>query len=45
MLKRFKVVINAANQSKAETVMFDGHEFLVDYALYLIEFLETKLEK
>lgn len=44
MLKRFKVVITKANEAKAETIMFDGNEFDVTYALYLIEYLETKIK-
>lgn len=44
MLERFKVVITKANEAKAETIVFDGHEFVVAYALYLIEYLETKLK-
>ena len=44
MLERFKVVITKADQAKAETIMFDGHEFVVAYGKYLIEYLETKLK-
>lgn len=45
MLERFKLIITKANQAKAENIMFDGHEFNVAYGLYLIEFLDGKLQK
>lgn len=43
MLERFKVVITKANEAKADSIMFDGNEFDVDYGKYLIEYLEAKL--
>lgn len=44
MLERFKVIITKADEAKAETIMFDGNEFVVAYGKYLIEYLETKLK-
>lgn len=45
MLERFKKAYSAALEKggKDSTFVFDGHEFLVSYAKYLIEYLETKL--
>ena len=39
MLERFKVAHQAAVSMKADTFVFDGHEFVVSYAKYLIEYL------
>jgi hypothetical protein len=39
MLERFKVAQQAAVSMKADTFVFDGHEFVVSYAKYLIEYL------
>ena len=39
MLERFKVAHRAAVNTQAETFIFDGHEFVVGYAKYLIEYL------
>jgi hypothetical protein len=43
MLDRFKIAYQQAVQSQRETFFFDGHEFLVGYAKYLIEYLEQSL--
>lgn len=43
MLERFKKVVKSHDEAKAETLMFDGNEFVVSYALYLVQFLETQL--
>ena len=41
-LKRFK---RAYHKATTETFVFEGHEFLKDYAKYLIQYLETELGK
>ena len=38
--KNFKLLYN--NCSPGETFVFKGHEFLYEYAKYLIQYLETK---
>lgn len=46
MLERFKVACNAAlatKKGKKAIFIFDEREFLVSYALYLIEYLESVL--
>lgn len=43
MLERFKKAYEQAVAAKADTFLFDGNEFVVGYAKYLIVFLETKL--
>lgn len=44
MLARFKVARKKASDAHEESFNFDGDEFLVSYAGYLIEYLETKLK-
>lgn len=43
LLRRFKDAVHEATTSGKESLVFDGHEFLVSYAKYLIEYLEMKL--
>lgn len=43
MLERFKQAYDVARVAAKDTFMFDGNEFVVSYAKYLIEYLETKL--
>lgn len=40
-LPRLKKLYNKALESGVEYFVFDGHELLVNYAKYLIEYLET----
>lgn len=44
MAKRLKVAYAEAckTKTKDDTFVFDGNEFVLGYAKYLIEFLETK---
>jgi len=42
-LERFKVVITKANEVHADSIWFDGNQYIVAYALYLIEYLEKEL--
>ena len=47
-LERFKracAEARAAGMTGKESILFEGYEFVLDYAKYLIEYLETKLEK
>lgn len=44
-LKRFKNAYLAAVQYKLEEFEFDGDDYVVGYAKYLIEFLETKFKE
>ena len=41
-MKTFKAVYVAAEQAGRASFNFDGHEYLVTYAKYLIEFLELE---
>ena len=43
MLERFKVAHKTAVNTKADTFVFDGNEFVVGYAKYLIEYLDAQL--
>jgi hypothetical protein len=43
-LKRFKVIVKMADECKVEQLTFDGRVFVVDYAKYLIEFLEGEFK-
>lgn len=43
MLERFKKAHEAAKSRNAQTFLFDGHGFLVNYAAYLINCLEGRL--
>ena len=45
MLERFKVAHQAAVSMKADTFVFDGYEFVVGYAKYLIEYLNEILHE
>jgi hypothetical protein len=45
MLQRFKVAHQAAVSTKADTFVFDGYEFVVGYAGYLIEYLNEILHE
>lgn len=38
---RFKIAHNTCIELGDETFTFDGHEFLLGYADYLIEYLES----
>ena len=44
MARRFKRTYEEAKRVKGgkETFMFDGNEFVLDYAKYLIEYLEMQ---
>lgn len=42
-LARFKKVYAEARDRRLDTFMFDGHEFVIGYAEYLIEYLEGAL--
>jgi len=42
-LKKAHTQALAAGKTKDDTFMFDNHEFVIIYAAYLIEYLETKL--
>lgn len=41
-LERLRRAYRLAERQKVETFTFDGHELLVRYAKYLIEYLDTK---
>lgn len=43
MLRRFKVAYNKAVADNVDTFLFDGNEFVVGYAKYLIEYLDSRL--
>lgn len=45
MLKRFQVSYTKAVEEKAKTFIFDGNEYVVDYAKYLIEYLTSEFKK
>jgi hypothetical protein len=44
-LVRFKRAYKAAIIKEEETFVFEEHEFLVDYARYLIEWMEIQLRR
>ncbi len=44
MLKKFKAAYQKAIEEKKDTFLFDGDEFLVSYAKYVIEYLESKFK-
>ena len=44
-LERFKRAHRISRATNKQTFTFEGYEFVLDYAKYLIEYLETKLEK
>jgi hypothetical protein len=41
MLERFKKALEG--KDKEDVIVFEGHEFLVSYARYLVEYLEGEL--
>lgn len=43
-LNRLIKAYNHAKENNKETFVFDGQEYHVTYATYLIEFLKTKLK-
>ena len=43
MLKRFKQAL--AGKADSDVIVFDGHEFLVHYGRYLVEFLDGEFER
>lgn len=43
MLERLKKAYDVARVTAKDTFMFEGNEFVIGYAKYLIEYLETKL--
>jgi len=42
---RFKLQYLKASNNKKEKFTFDGHEFLTEYAKYLLMYLKPKFEK
>jgi len=46
MLERFKAAYAQAclNKDRTDTFYFDGHEFVIGYAKYLIEYLEGEFK-
>lgn len=42
--EQFKVAYNKAVEEGVKSFFFDGHEFLVSYAKYLIEYLSSSYE-
>ena len=44
MLKRFKDALSDALGQSSTTFVFEGHEFVISYAKYLIEYLESRLK-
>ena len=43
-LSRFREAYKAALDSKQETFVFEGHDFVIGYAKYLIEFLDDEFK-
>jgi hypothetical protein len=44
MFERFKIAHKKAVDEKRESFMFDGNEFITNYAKYLIEYLGGKFK-
>lgn len=42
MLERLRKAYQKAVADKADTFVFDGNEFVVDYAKYLIQYLDSQ---
>ena len=42
-LAEFKKALSGAIAEKKEVFVFEEHEFLVSYARYLVEYLDTKV--
>ena len=45
MLRRFKKAYGRAVADKKDSFVFDGNEFVTDYAKYLIEYLDKEFAK
>lgn len=45
MQRRFKAAYEEAKVQGKETFTFDGNEFLLDYAKYMIEYMEMENKK
>lgn len=45
MLLRLQKAYVQARADKVDTFKFEGHEYLVEYAKYLIEYLNHQLKK
>lgn len=45
MLARFRKAYSVAVEAGADTFTFDGNVFVVGYARYLIQYLETQFKK
>lgn len=45
MFKRFKRKYKATLSAKHSTFVFEGHEILVDYAKYVIQYVESEMQK
>jgi len=45
MLNRFKREYGKARKADVKVFTFDGHEFLPDFAKYLIEYLDQRIAK
>lgn len=43
MLQRFKQAYAKAKAENADTFIFDGNEFVLGYAAYLIQYLDSKV--
>ena len=43
--KRFKDQYKMAVEKKLNQFKFDGHDFLTDYAKYVLQYLKPKFEK
>jgi hypothetical protein len=45
MLQRFKRAFKKATKESKEVFIFEGNEFVIGYAKYLIEYLEEQFKK
>ena len=43
--KRLRIAYEKATKDAKESFLFDGHEFLTDYAKYVLAYLEDRLLK
>lgn len=44
MLNRFKIAYEKAGKEKLDQFVFDGNTYVVGYAKYLIQYLESQLK-
>jgi predicted GTPase len=44
MVDRLRIAYETAKKEKADSFIFEGNEYLTDYARYLLEYLDRKFK-